>query len=54
MLPLLWRSSTGVSAVTPRDSLNVTIRQVRSETSVLSVELRGRLIMNDLWLSMPS
>ena len=22
MLPLLWRSSTGVSAVTPRDSLS--------------------------------
>ena len=34
-----------------RLSLSATMHQVRSETSVLSVELRGRLIMNDLRLN---
>lgn len=31
-----------------RHSLSATMSQVRSETSVLSVELRRRLIVNDL------
>ena len=48
MLPLLWRSSTQRERVIRRQSLSATMRQVRSETSVLSVELRGHLIMNDL------